>query len=345
MAKDPANALTSEQFEKLRKPPKMFAPLMRNMLELDDPDHARLKRLVQSAFTSRRVDALIASTEAASHRILDSLNGRTQIDLIADFAVPLPVLVISDLLGVPERDRMRFARWSNIIVRNTMKPLAMIRALPALFGFLRYLRRLVEEKRAQPDDRLVSALNLQAENSRLNADELLSMIAILLSAGHETTTNLIGNGMLALLQSPDQLALLRARPDLMQTAVEELLRFASPVETTTQRYAKEEIEIAGVRIPRGSQVFGVIASANRDEDQFEQADLLVLGRDRNRHLTFGEGSHYCVGAALARMEGRVAFDALLQRMPEMQLAKPAHLLRWRPGMVLRGLNTLPILRS
>ena len=340
--KDPANAMTPDQLAKQRKPPRMFAPLMRNMLDLDDPDHARLKRLVQSAFTPRRVDALVASTEDITHRLLDSLVRRNRIDLVSDFAGPMPITVISELLGVPKKDHMRFARWSNIIIRNTMTPFAVLRVLPSLLGLVRYLRRLINAKRNEPGDDLISALAIQAEGDRLDADELLAMIAILLSAGHETTTNLIGNGTLALLQNPDQLALLRAQPQLIDSAVEELLRFASPVETSTRRYAREDVELAGTHITRGSQVFGVIASANRDERQFADGDRLDLGRDRNRHLTFGEGGHYCVGAALARMEGKIAINAMLQRMPNIRLTQPADQLRWRPGLVLRGLEALPI---
>ena len=242
LAKDPANALTAAQMAPRRKPPALFAPLMRNMLALDDPDHARLRRLVQATFTPRRVAGLAERTQEIANALIDRLERRTSFDLIAEFAMPLPVTVISELLGVPERDRARFARWSHALIRNAMTPLSMLLSLPGMIAFVRYLRRLIAMKRAAPADDLVSAL-VQAEEaaSRLDGDELMAMIAILLSAGHETTTNLIGNGMLALMEHPGERERLRARPALIEPAVEELLRFASPVEMSTHRYAREDI--------------------------------------------------------------------------------------------------------
>ena len=342
-AKKPANALSSEALAKLRRPPAFLAPLQRNMLGLDDPDHARLKRLVQAAFTPRRVEILIGRTRAISTALLDAAAKRGHFDLIADYATPLPVMVISELLGVPERDQRRFARWSGALIRAAGTPLTGLLALPQIVAFMRYLRRLIAIKRADPADDLVTAL-VQAESAgdTLDGEELLAMIAILLSAGHETTQNLIGNGTLALLQDPEQATRLRDDPGLTETAIEELLRFAGPVETSTHRYAREDITIAGVLIPRGALVFGVIASANRDAQRFRDADRLDLGRDPNRHLTFGEGGHYCVGAALARMEGRVAFSDLLRRFPTLRLDRPAKTLRWNPGLVLRGMTTMPV---
>jgi cytochrome P450 PksS len=168
------------------------------------------------------------------------------------------------------------------------------------------------------------------------------MISLLLIAGHETTVNLIGNGTLALLQHPEQMERLRNDPSLIKLAVEELLRYDSPLETATERFAREDVDVAGVRIPRGEQVFGVIASANRDESQFDRPDSLVLDRDPNRHLTFGEGIHYCLGAQLARLEGQIAINTLLRRVADFRLAIPASQLRWRRGLVLRGLRSLPL---
>ena len=344
-AKDSANALTTVQLAQRRKPPKIFAPLTRNMLDRDDPDHARLKRLVQAAFTPKRIEMLTDRTRAISTRLLDRVHRDGSFDLIRDYAMPLPVTVISDLIGVPEQDRAKFARWSAILIRNTMTPLAILRSLPSLLGFVRYLRTLIEQRRREPQDDLVSALLAQEAGERLDADELLGMLAILLTAGHETTTNLIGNGMLALLQEPNAFEQLQASPALVDSAVEEVLRFASPVATTTHRYAREDMEFAGAPIPRGTVVLGAIASANRDERRFDNADALELGRAPNRHLTFGEGGHYCVGAALARMEGRIAFVDLVQRFPALSLGQSAAALRWRPGLVLRGLESLPVLAS
>jgi cytochrome P450 len=340
-AKDPANARTAEELTRQLRPPKMLEPLMRNMLGLDDPDHARLKKLVQAGFTPRRVEALAHRTEVIAERLLDRVKDQRRFDLIADFALPLPVTVISELLGVPEPDQARFAKWSQTLLNMPVGSWKMVFSLPDVVLFLRYLRKLVAMKRQRPANDLVSTLvALEADGDRLNEDELLAMISILLSAGHETTTNLIGNGTLALLQHPAVFEQLRAEPTLMPTAIEELLRFAGPVGTSTLRFAREDVEIAGTRIARGDLVLGIIASANRDDRQFADADMLNLARTPNRHLTFGEGGHYCVGAALARMEGAVAFNVLLRRLPWLKLVQPTAPLHWRPGLVLRGVEQL-----
>ncbi|MBC7804606.1 MAG: cytochrome P450 [Akkermansiaceae bacterium] len=348
-AKDRHNALTAVQLRKQPWIPPVFAPLLRNMLGLDDPDHARLRALVQKAFTPRRIEQMAERIGILSDRLLDDVEARrvrghpSDFDLIRDFATPLPVTVIADLLGVPPSDRENFARWSNTIIKNTASPAEMLFAVPDLLAFVRFLRRLIRERRAAPRDDLTSAL-VQAEEAgdRLSEDELLAMMAILLTAGHETTVHLIGNGVLTLLQHPAQLECLRAKPTRIKVAVEELLRYASPVDVTTQRYAREDLEFAGTSIPRGALVFGVIGSANRDERQFENPDTLDIARQPNRHLAFGQGSHYCVGASLARMEGQIAINTLLRRFPGLRLAESPDRLRWRRGLVLRGLESLPL---
>jgi cytochrome P450 PksS len=340
-AKDRANALTPTQLREGPRPPKFVEPLMRGMLDRDDPDHARLRRLVQKVFTSQRVAMLESSTLATCERLLDRIEERGRFDLIADFALPLPVTVISDLLGVPPRDRSKFARWSKTIIKNSATPWGLLASLPDLLATVRYERWLVAEKRAHPADDLVSDL-VQAEEAgdKLDSDELLSMIGLLLTAGHETTTNLIGNGLLALLDNPDALHQLRDDPELAESAVEELLRFASPVETSTFRYAREDLDLAGTTIRRGEVVFGVIASANRDPLQFKDPDTLDFARAPNKHLSFGLGGHFCLGAPLARLEGRIAFTALLRRVPRLRLQHPDRPPRWRRGMVFRGLESL-----
>ena len=317
LVKEPAKALSPEALLRLRRPPAFFAPLQHNMLSLDDPDHSRLKRIVQAAFTPRRVETLIERTRAISAMLLDAAARRGHFDLIASYATPLPVTVISELLGVPARDQRRFARWSGALIRAAGTPVAGLFALPQIFAFMRYLRRLIAIKRAEPADDLATALVLAEDaGDPLNGEELLAMIAILLSAGHETTQNLIGNGMLALFNFPEQAALLRENPEIASSAAEELLRFAGPVETATHRDAREDSVIGGTRVPRGTLVFAVIASGNRDAAHFSEPDTLDLSRDPNRHLTFGEGGHDCVGAALARMEAKVAFVDLVQRVPQ-----------------------------
>ena len=342
-AKDRANALTPEQLKAGPRAPKAFEPLMRGMLDRDDPDHARLRRLVLRAFTPRRVEALEERTRVICDDLLDRIERRIAFDLVADFALPVPVTVISELLGVPPADRARFARWSKTIIRTSATPIGLLQSLPDMLAFLSYLRRLVAEKRARPADDLISALIAAEEaGDQLDNDELLSMIALLLSAGHETTTNFIGNGVQALLERPDQLARLRAEPELIEAAVEELLRFTSPVETSTFRYAREDLDFAGVRVARGEMVLGAIISANRHERQFASADQLDLSRTPNRHLSFGLGGHFCIGAPLARMEGRIAIGALLARFLDLEFAEPGRALRWRRGVVFRGLMSLAL---
>jgi cytochrome P450 len=323
--------------------PGFMRPLMRNMLAMDDPDHARLKKLVMAAFTPKRVDMMRERTSIISKQLLDKLAQKQQFDLIADYALPLPVTVISDLLGVPSQDQAKFAKWSGALVGAGRSNLLAFMSLPSIIRFLRYLKYLIALKRAAPQDDLVSALvAAEAEGDKLNSEELMAMIAILLSAGHETTVNLIGNSIHTLLTHPDALHQLRATPEIIAPAVEEFLRYASPVATLTHRYAKEDAEIAGYMIPKGALVFGLVSSANHDEQQFENADQVNLTRAANRHLSFGEGGHYCVGASLARMEGAIAITDILQRFPNLKLAQSPETLTWTPGLVFRGLDRLPV---
>jgi cytochrome P450 len=299
-AKDPANALTSDMLAKQPRIPGFLAPLTRNMLGMDDPDHARLKKLVQAGFTPKRMEQLVGRTEEIAERLIHGFKGKGKFDLISAFALPLPVTVISELLGVPEADQARFAHWSQILLSAPTDSWRIILALPGMVSFIRYLRKLIAMKRREPADDLVSSLvALEAGGDRLSGEELQAMIAILLSAGHETTTNLIGNGILALLRHPGQREQLRSQPALAPQAVEELLRYDGPVEASTLRFARSDIEIAGQPVARGDIVLGSVLSANRDERQFTNPDALNLERMPNRHLTFGEGGHYCVGAALA----------------------------------------------
>jgi cytochrome P450 len=343
LVKDPVHALTPEMLAKQPQIPKFLTPLTRNMLGMDDPDHARLKKLVQAGFTPKRMDKLVGRTEEITEQLIQSLKGKTRFDLIPSFALPLPVTVISELLGVPEADRTKFAHWSQVLLSAPAGSWRIVFSLPGMINFVRYLRKLIAMKRAAPKDDLVSALvEIEAEGERLSGEELQAMIAILLSAGHETTTNLIGNGTVALLQNPKARERLAAEPEIASSAVEELLRFDSPIEATTFRYAREDMEFVGAPIARGDIVLGSIVSANRDDRQFAEPNTLDFDRKPNRHLSFGEGGHYCVGAALARMEGRVAFNALLRHFPNMQLDMLEQDLRWRPSSVLRGFETLMV---
>ena len=343
LAKDPLNALSDDQRAKQPWLPGFLKPLSRNMLDLDGADHARLRALVHKAFTPRLIEQLHGRIQTLADDLLSAVPDKSRLDLIRDYALPLPITIISDLLGVPQADRQQFGRWSRRIVAVTASPLDLPLVLPAIWQFMRFVRRLCAIRRADPQDDLLSAL-LHAEEAgdTFSEDELLAMVVLVLIAGHETTVNLIGNGTLALLENPEQLALLRANPALSKSAVEELLRFTSPVELATERYAREPITIAGTTIPRGEQVLAVLASANRDERYFVQPGLLDLTRQPNRHLAFGQGSHYCLGAPLARLEGQIAFNTLLRRAPNLRLTVPPDALRWRRGMFLRGLERLPL---
>lgn len=317
-------------------------PISKNMLDMDAPDHTRLRGLVHKAFTPTMIERMRERIQALADELLDAAQTRGQIDLIRDYALPIPATIIAELLGIPSADQHKFHQWSNAVV-GISGPADILRMIPAAFAFVRYLRRQIKLLRQQPGDDLLSGL-IQAEEQgdKLSEDELLAMAFLLLTAGHETTVNLIGNATLALLQHRDQWDRLQNDPTLIKTAVEELARFNSPVTLSTERFAREDITIAGVRIPRGQQVLGILASANRDETHFENPDQLDITRENNRHLAFGQGMHYCVGAPLARLEGQIAINTLLRRMPDLRLNVPESALRWRPSPFLNGLRSLPV---
>ncbi len=342
-AKDRLNAPPSEKAGRRPWVPAFVRPLTRNMLDVDEPDHLRLRGLVNKAFTPRRVEQIRDRIQSLTEELVAAVRGREHFDLITAVAQPIPTTVIAEMLGVPVEDRHKFGRWSGRIVSADSSGPAMLLAIPSIWSFLRYIRRLVRVRQGEQRDDLLSALVLaEADGERLNEDELVAMVFLLLVAGHETTVNLIGNGVLALLEHPDQMELLRRDPSLIQSAVEELLRYGSPLKTATERYAREDVTLAGVTIPRGSLVLAVIASANRDERQFENPDTLDIRREPNKHLSFGMGSHFCLGASLARMEGQLVISTLLRSITEWRLAVPPETLRWRRGLVLRGLEALPV---
>jgi len=340
--KNRRSALTKEQLRKLPWTPPMFRPLERNMLDLDPPDHSRLRSLVHKAFTPSLVEQMRSRSQAISDELLDRIVGNGEMDLINDFALPLPMTIITEILGVPRKDHHKFHKWSQAVVSLT-SPSPTLRVIPSVWRFIRYLRHFFKLRRCDPQDDLVSAL-IKAEEAgdKLHEDELLAMVFLLLIAGHETTVNLIGNGTLALIENPNQMRQLQSEPSLIKPAVEELLRYTSPVFTTTERYAREDTTIRGVTIPRGEMTLGVIGSANRDENVFENPNELQISRDPNRHLSFGQGIHFCLGAPLARMEAQIAFTTLLQRVPNLRLTQPSNSLHWRPSIFLRGLTALPL---
>lgn len=341
LVKNRHTAMSPQQLRNTRMPA-MFRSLERNLLALDGADHDRLRALVHRAFTPRRIEQVRARTQDLADRLLDTAQRDGGMDLISGYAAPLPLTIIGQILGVPDHDNHRFRRWTHafVAVATARNPVA---TFPSILRFVRYLRRLIDERGHRPKDDLISALvKARDGDDRLTADEVLAMVFLLLSAGHETTVNLIGSGALALLQHPDQLARLRAEPDLITTGVEELLRFVVPAEMATQRYTREDVTIAGTTIPKGELVMAVIASANRDASRFDQPDALDLARTDNRHLSFGQGVHYCLGAPLSRLEGQIAISTLARRLPDLRLSVTPDRLRWRGGFIVRGLEALPV---
>jgi cytochrome P450 len=311
-----------------------------HLLNLDPPDHTRLRKLVNKAFTARRVAGLRPRVEMITNSLLDAMSGRDEVDLIEALAFPLPITVICELLGIPASDQESFQAWSHTVVSSVGSQEEFHAAGIAMY---RYFTDLVAAKRKAPADDLLSALiAARDDDDSLDERELIAMLFLLLIAGHETTTNLIASGTLALLTHPAELARLRSDPSLLPGAVEELLRYANPLNHATERFTLEPVEIGGVTIPAREWVLCVTSSANHDPARFAEPDRLDVSRDASGHLAFGHGIHYCLGAPLARLEGEVAFGALLARFPGLSLAVPVSSLRWRPSSLIHGLESLPV---
>lgn len=310
-----------------------------HMLNADPPRHTRLRRLVNQAFTTRRVEQLRERVECAADDLLAEMADHDQVDLLAAYAFPLPTTVICHLLGVPQHDQDEFRAYS-----TTMTSAAQHEEMDAAATAMAdYLGRLVGAKRAHPTDDLLSALiHIEEQDDRLTDPELRAMAFLLLVAGHETTVNLIGNGVLLLLTHPAQLAAVRSNPTLLPRAIEEVLRYEGPLNIATYRYTTRPLRLGDVVVPAGEFVMVSLASANRDEARFTAADRFDPTRDASGHLGFGHGIHYCVGAPLARMEGQIAILRLLARFPRLSLAAAPAALRWRASTLMRGLETLPV---
>ena len=310
------------------------------LLDLDPPDHTRLRALVSRAFAPRSVAGLHGHVHEIAGRLLDGAAERGRFDLIAALGYPLPVTVIAEMLGVPAEDMDRFEGWSNdiaLIVEPILAPAQVERVRRATGELFAYFETIVEVRRRAPRDDLVSALlAAEEEGDRLTREELLSTMLLILVAGNETTRNLIGNGVLALLRHPDQLRRLRDEPDLLEPAVDELLRYDSPVQLDG-RVVREDLEMGGRRLRAGQKAIALIGAANRDPARFEDPDALDIGRKERSHLSFGRGIHYCLGASLAVLEARVALGGLLDRFASIHLAAEP---RYRDGIVLRGVESL-----
>ncbi|GAA3447545.1 cytochrome P450 family protein [Planomonospora venezuelensis] len=318
--------------------------LAENLLSTDPPDHTRLRRLVSRAFTARRVESLRPRIQEITDRLIDTMAARGRADLLDDFAFPLPITVICELLGVPAGDRDDFRVWSATLVTPSLDEESVKRRDAVNTAIRAYFSGLIAERRAEPRDDMVSALvTASDEDELLSEPELIAMLTLLLIAGHETTVNLIGNGMLALLTHPGQLRLLQEEPELIPGAVEEFLRYDGPVERATLRFATEDLRIAGVRIPEGSMVQVSLGAAGRDPGAFDDPDALDVTRDGGHHLAFGHGVHFCLGAPLARLEARIAFGTLLRRLPDIALDCAPEQLEWRgSASIVRGLQALPV---
>jgi cytochrome P450 len=314
------------------------------MLLLDPPDHTRLRTLVNKAFTPRVVEGLRPRIQEIVDSLLNDVQGASSMDVIADMAYPLPVIVIAEMLGVPTEDRDKFKAWSRDLARTldpVVTPEIVAAGNEATVAFLDYFRTLVAKRRQEPREDLISGLiAAEEQGDRLNEEELLATCVLLFGAGHETTMNLIGNGTAALLRHPDQLSQLRQDPGLIQSAVEEFLRYDGPVQMTA-RAILEDVEIGGKVIPKGQQAITVLGAANHDPAQFADPDRFDITRKDSRHLlTFSHGIHYCLGAPLARVEAQIAINTLLRRLPTLHLQNEE--LEWRETVTLRGLKALPV---
>lgn len=322
--------------------PAFLRPLSYNMLDADGADHDRLRNLVHKVFTPKLIETLRTKIEAIANRLIDHIKDAGTVDLVHDFALQLPATVIANMLGVPATDNDQFSIWSQKMTGSTSN-VEQLLTMPYMWGFIRYVRRMVAARRAEPRDDLISALVQASDvNDSLTDDEVLAMVVLLLVAGHETSASLIATGTLALLLDPDQRHDLQQHPEIIKTAVEEITRYATPVINSTERYAREDVVIHDVCIPKGAFAIAALGSANHDETQFVKPDALNLRRTDNRHLAFGQGMHYCLGAPLARMELQIAFHFLLERLPNLRLAVAADKVRWRKSNFIRGLRSLPV---
>ncbi|BBJ43196.1 cytochrome P450 hydroxylase [Streptomyces antimycoticus] len=335
-------------------PGEQRADLMTHLLNIDPPDHTRLRRLVSKAFTPRRVAAFAPRVQTLTDQLIDTFEERGEADLIHEFAFPLPIYAICDLLGVPREDQDDFRDWAGAMIRHGGGPRGgvarAVKRIRAYLGELIHRKRLelVERREEEDGEDLISGLIRASDHGEhLTENEAAAMAFILLFAGFETTVNLIGNGVYALLRHPEQRAVMQRALEegderLLAAGVEELLRYDGPVEIATWRFATEPLTLAGQRIAEGEPVLVVLAAADRDPERFAEPDVLDLTRRDNQHLGYGHGIHYCLGAPLARLEAQTAIATLLRRLPGLRLAADPEDLRWRGGLIMRGLRTLPV---
>ncbi|HDX9628753.1 TPA: cytochrome P450 [Bacillus cereus] len=317
--------------------------LTTHMLNSDPPNHSRLRSLVQKAFTPKMITQLDGRIQRIADDLINEIERKGTLNLVDDYSFPLPIIVISDMLGIPKEDQAKFRIWSHAVIASPETPEEIKETEKQLSEFITYLQYIVDVKRKDPKEDLVSALILaENEGHKLSAPELYSMIMLLIVAGHETTVNLITNTVLAFLENPNQLQLLKDNPKLIDSAIEEGLRFYSPVEITTGRWAAEPFQIHEQTIQKGDMVVIALASANRDETVFENPEVFDITRENNRHIAFGHGSHFCLGAPLARLEAKIAITTLFKRMPELQIKGDREDIKWQGNYLMRSLEELPL---
>ena len=319
-----------------------FAAVNHPLLNMDPPDHTRLRNLVHKAFTPRMVQNLRPRIQQIADDLLDAMAHKPQADLINDFAFPLPITVIAEMLGVHSEMRDKFRQWTQVLVLPDVEGNPQL----AVMEFVQYINQLIEERRSEPKDDVLGALvNAREAGDKLDHMELLSMVFLLLVAGHETTVNLIGNGTLALLQHPEQMRKLQHDPTLIKSAIEEMLRYNGPVEVPTQRYAFTDVAYKGHQIKLGDQLLPSLLAANRDPAHFQNPNTFDITRTPNQHIAFGHGIHYCIGAPLARLEGAIAINTLLARCPNLRLNANVEDLHWNASLLLHGMKGLPVAYS
>jgi len=339
---DPVNAGRRQRVGIAWWMPRLLRTLTDHMLGSDQPKHRRLRGLVDQAFSRRGIDGMRGRIEEIADQLLDRMAKNGSADLVSDFARPLPLTVICEVLGLPQQDRPKFVRW---VEAMTQPPsvIGIMRIFPALYKMTRYLRRQFDLRRREPRNDLITAL-VEAEDAgdQLSEDELLSMVFLLLVAGHETTVHLIGGGALALMCHTDQRDRLLADWSLIGSTVEELLRYTSPVEFATIRYASEDLVLHGKKLKRGDHILPALGAANCDPAHFDNPTGLDITRRPNNHVALGSGIHFCLGQQLARMEAQIAFERLFKRFPDMAPSMPLEMLEWRETLGLHGLASLPV---
>ena len=341
-ARDPGNAGSRTQERILRFLPRTIGLLALNMLGHDDPEHRRLRGLVDQAFQRRTIEAMKPMIAEIADRLLDKLEGRPKVDLMAEFCRDLPLSVICAMLGLPEQDHDRFKSWLGGL-KDTANVGAVIRAIPGVISVVRYLRRVSRPGGGALPDGLIAALrDAETDGQKLSEDELVSMIFLLFGAGQETTTHLISGGLFALLSHEDQLHRLLREPALMPMCVEECLRYVSPVQLTKPRFATRDLFWQERQFRRGDMFAGLLAAANSDPDKFEDAHRFDITRHPNPHLSFGTGAHFCLGFQLARAEAAIAFERIVTRFPDMRLDTSARKIQWRKRLGIRALVELPV---